>query len=89
MQVTLTKLSDNQNSLRSNSVVGYTAKMPTLGERFTMYAEGFSDPNLLRMVETSPVREIEEGSPVKHDEVFHYFFKTENSRYQLATKGNK
>lgn len=84
MQVTLIKLSDNENALRSNRIEGYAAKMPTPGERFTMYADGFSDPSLLRMIDTSPVKEIEEGSPVKHGEVFHYFFKTENSRYQLV-----
>lgn len=84
MQVILTKLSDNKNALRSNRIEGFAAKMPTVGERFRMYADGFDDPSLVRMIDTSPVKEIEEGSPVPRGDMFYYFFKTENSRYQLT-----
>lgn len=57
MNVTLTKISDNVNALRTDTVEGYTAALPEAGSRFRMYAEGLDNPSLLRLVETNYVVE--------------------------------
>lgn len=57
MQVTLIKMSDNPNALRTKEVEGYTVNPPEAGSRFRMFADGYSDPSMLRLVETSVVKE--------------------------------
>lgn len=71
MQVTLRKLSNNPNALRTDEVSGYAPRPPTVGEAFTVIAEGLS-PGKTRLVQTSPVQSVDAAAGT---------FQTLNSTY--------
>lgn len=72
INVKLTKISDNQNNLRTNEVIGYCDELPVIGKSFIMFGEGIEFGT--RMVSTSVVKEYNQETNV---------FKTLNSQYKL------
>lgn len=68
--VKMTKLSDNQNALRTNEIEGFCFELPQVGQPFVMYGEGIEFGT--RIVSTSLVQEVADNK-----------FKTLNSQYQL------
>lgn len=71
IKVKLTKLSDNQNALRTNEVIGITDELPVVGKSFVMTGEGLEFGT--RMIWTSEVMKLnEDGS-----------FNTQNSVYKV------
>ncbi len=76
-KVKLTKISNNVNDLRTNSVEGTTGKMPVVGSYFSMAAESLTPENNVRLVSTSLIQEIDQ---ISDSEVV---FKTLNSTYRL------
>lgn len=72
INVKLTKISDNQNNLRTNEVIGHCDELPVIGKSFIMFGEGIEFGT--RMVSTSVVKEYNQEANV---------FKTLNSQYKL------
>lgn len=75
----LTKISNNENALRTSSVEGWFYKLPTVGESFRLYSTPLDKPidsDYTRMVTTSLVKEISYTA-------LNYEFKTLNSTYLL------
>lgn len=72
----LTKISDNDNTIRSNGVVGYFYGPPVEGYNFTIFSESITLGMDFREVSTSPVSKVE-----GHDSkiVFHTVY----SKYML------
>ena len=86
MKATLTKLSDNVNKLRTNSISGDTLTLPMPGVSFQIIGDALEEPFKTlgggRVVTTSPVKEVvkeENGS---------YTFTTLNSTYKLKVEGD-
>ena len=76
-KVTLTKLSNNKNALRTSDVVGACFNLPEIDKPFRIFGAGIEFGN--RMVTTSPVKSIE-----IIDDVIR--FNTLNSTYSLKVK---
>ncbi len=81
MNVTLTKLSNNQNALRTKEVTGVALAAPEVGKPFTLYAQSLTDPDAVRYVSTSPVTRIE---PLASG--YQTLVATENSLYLVETE---
>lgn len=77
----LTKISDNNNDLRSNGIVGHFYGPPLEGYNFTIYSESLTPGMDYREVSTSIIAKVEEQSSAI---VFH----TMNSKYMLEIFGD-
>lgn len=74
----LTKISDNDNALRSNGIVGYFHVPPVEGFNFTMFSEPLENTEAdHRTVSTSPIIMVEDGD----DQTI--IFHTRYSKYML------
>lgn len=72
----LTKISDNNNSLRSNEILGVFFAPPTVNYSFTIYAAPLDCSKDYREVSTSKITAVStEGEKI--------IFKTMNSYYML------
>lgn len=70
---TLTKVSTNENALRTPSVEGWFTKLPKIGDSFIIYADAITEGVIgVRIVGTSLVVRIDGEE-----------FQTENSVYRL------
>lgn len=74
--VKLTKLSDNQNSLRTNEVEGISDELPVIGRPFRLVANPIVEGADARLVITSEIKNIEKTEN-------QYVFNTLNSQYKL------
>jgi hypothetical protein len=76
-KVRLTKVESTHNIFRTDVVEGVTQlDYPVPGELFVMFSESLTDPEKIRFVQTSPIKEVvTDGSS--------YLFKTVNSTYRL------
>lgn len=72
----LTKLSDNENELRTKEVVGEFMTPPKIGSSFVMFAESIHPDGFARMIATSRIMEIDCG-------LAECTIHTENSTYKL------
>lgn len=72
----LTKISDNDNDLRSNRIVGYFYAPPIEGFNFTIFSEPLTPGMDHRKVSTSPIVLVEEDNQM-------IIFQTSYSRYML------
>ena len=72
----LTKLSSNENDLRTNEVVGEFMNPPVEGRSFIMFAESIHPDGFARMIGTSRVMHITKGCG-------ECVIQTENSEYKL------
>lgn len=81
--VKLTKISANENKLRTNEIVGECEELPQVGTRFSMTSKGIDFG--YRLVETSVVKSLDQETLFFEDgPSSHYFlFNTENSQYKL------
>jgi len=59
--VKFTKVKNNHNRIRTDEVLGKTDELPQVGKPFILIGEGLEFGN--RMVNTSPVKEIERHQP--------------------------
>ena len=73
---TLTKLSDNKNNIRTNTITGEASEPPTVGQSFVVLAEPLVEGFSCRLVTTSTVLEIMDNE-----------FKTLNSVYKWEVLG--
>ncbi len=72
MTVILTKLSDNENALRTPHVRGFAPAAPVVGQSFNMWSEALEAEGGVRYIRTSPVQEITDTG-----------FRTLNTLYRL------
>lgn len=70
------KLSNNENAVRTKEMEGRFANPPTRGERFVIFGESLTPEGQLRMINTSPVVEIQ-TTPTG------WIFQTLNSKYEV------
>lgn len=72
----ITKISDNKNALRTDSMEGFFLESPQIDKPFTIFGESLDPIMSARVVITSPVKSIEDtGNKV--------IINTQNSTYQL------
>lgn len=71
----LKKISSTHQRLRTNVIDGWFLDTPKVGHSFVMFADPIDPETDLRVVETTPVREVRADS-----------FDTENSTYELVTE---
>lgn len=72
----LTKISDNDNAIRSNGIVGHFYAPPLEGFNFTIFSDPLTPGKEHRTVSTSPVACVEEQGKL-------IVFQTSYSRYML------
>ena len=77
----LTKISDNDNAIRANGIIGHFYAPPTEGFNFTIFSEPLTPGTDHRTVSTSPVMRVEEDDKL-------IVFQTSYSRYMLEIFGN-
>jgi len=73
---TITKISDNDNAVRTPSMDGYFDNLPEIGERFNIIGESLTKGLTARLISTSPVQGMDISGR-------YIMFKTENSDYTL------
>ena len=83
MKVKLTKLSNNDNNLRTKEVIGRTDNLPVVGHSFVMISRPLDPAADIRRIETSRVKEVE------YDDIGAYTIKTENSTYLIEVLGEE
>lgn len=77
MRVTLRRLVSSHTNLRTETVEGYAANKPTVGEPFEMWAVPLDNPAaFLRQIVTSPVAILRENGA-------NLTFTTRNNTYEL------
>lgn len=76
MDVKITQLSSSHNNVRTRKIVGKTAKLPTEGKHFTMFAKPLDRTQDVRMLSTSRIKSVREENGA-------YYFETQNSEYKL------
>jgi hypothetical protein len=82
MKVKLTKLESNHKNLRTESIVGEAALIPTAGLCFRVVGKSLTAGLTHRLVTTSEVQSVYEHSNNK------YIFHTLNSKYELEVLPN-
>ena len=89
-EVKLTKLSTNENKVRTKEVVGVCAELPKVGKYFVMFAEALDKMYSARMVSTSRIKEIETTSlHIGNGGIGdRYRLTTENSEYTVEVLGD-
>lgn len=76
----LTKISNNKNALRTDSIEGMFIDLPKIDSSFTIFGEPLNPIADARMIYTSYVKEIK----MESDKVITLI--TENSEYQLELR---
>jgi hypothetical protein len=79
-KVKITRKSSNHNSFRTDSIDGIAEQLPAIGSSFRMLGESLSFKGGVRVVVTTPVKEITRLRLTK-PEVME--FKTANSVYEV------
>ena len=82
MKGKITKLSDNVNALRTESMTGDFYSWPEVGGRFTIFGKALSIPDGFRMIATFVVQRIVSREYLD-DGAMTVVFNTENSTYKL------
>lgn len=77
MRVKLTKIQSTHQNLRTNEIEGETGRLPTIGERFSLFGKALNTAAHLRVVVTTEVRETKTLSSGT------IRFETENSTYEV------
>lgn len=80
MKVRLTKIASTHNNVRTDTMDGEAYNWPPKkGEDFVLIGKGLTNPNLDRVLRTTPIQEVEFlGGPTQAHQV-----KTLNSTYRL------
>lgn len=58
-KVLFTKIKNNHDRLRTNTVEGVTQELPTLDNMFVMFGKSLTEGMAARVINTSPVKKIE------------------------------
>lgn len=80
----LTKISDNETSLRSNEVVGFSQSPPTVGLRFYFFAKPVDSKMKTRIVSTSPIIELWLEGDVTYFKTFYSYYRLEAQPIQFT-----
>ena len=75
-EIKLTKIQSSHQKIRSNVIEGFCQELPTVGQPFKMCAEPLDLSMDIRLIETTPVKNINKLSKGME-------FKTNNSIYAL------
>lgn len=74
----LTRIESIHSNLRTDEVFGETKDLPMIGKSFVMSADPINENAFIRVIETSPVKEVRH-----HTEEGSLEFWTNNSHYGL------
>lgn len=76
-QVSLTKVSDNKNAMRTQSIVGIAPKLPVKNSAFVVIGDSLTPGNNARIVTTSLIKEVVQNGN-------EYEIMTQNSAYKVT-----
>lgn len=76
----LTKISENDNAVRTITMCGEYSELPRVGSRFTIYGEPLDRTKDYRMIRTGLIKEIKTRPDLEG-----VILVTENSTYELET----